>query len=268
MIFRSNLNSVYHFNLTFSIFLKALQKIRLADYIHHVANLLHLDAGQQLEVALLGSPASNLIDILAARLLPPTVSTILTVQTPHISTDTQMAPPPTSIPKLGLTSSPSTSSPSILKPAEPPTKHHCMFPTSSPLPATPPSPGPLVNPFLMVVVAELAIPLDVMPEQTNLPGGLKNYQCQLCTFTHTYRDCMLTHIQKHLNITISCPISRKGFQNATSLRKHSKRPMPPRYWSLRISESDLVIRFSISYRYAMLVVYMPHIRSVIIIVFL
>ena len=38
--------------------------ILLANHIHRIANLLHMDAMQQLEVALLDSPASGLIHLL------------------------------------------------------------------------------------------------------------------------------------------------------------------------------------------------------------
>ena len=44
---------------------QALQKIRLANHIHSLAELLHADAIQQLEVALLGSLAAKLLDVLS-----------------------------------------------------------------------------------------------------------------------------------------------------------------------------------------------------------
>ena len=43
----------------------ALQKICLARHIKSMADLLHADAVQQLEVALLGSPAAQIIDLLS-----------------------------------------------------------------------------------------------------------------------------------------------------------------------------------------------------------
>ena len=96
---------------------------------------------------------------------------------------------------------------------------------SSPLPDNPPSPDLFVKPvsFLTVVVPELAIPPEAMSEQINQQGGVKSYQCQLCTFIHTNRDCMLTPIRKHLNITIGCPMCGKCFQKSASLWKHSKK---------------------------------------------
>ena len=34
---------------------------------------------------------------------------------------------------------------------------------------------------------------------------------------------MLTHIRKHLDLTIGCPICGKGFQNAASIHKHDRK---------------------------------------------
>ena len=42
---------------------QALQKICLANHIRRMADLLHTDAMQQLEVALLSSPVANVIDL-------------------------------------------------------------------------------------------------------------------------------------------------------------------------------------------------------------
>ena len=44
---------------------QVLQKIHLANHIHSMADLLHVDAMQQLKVALLDSPAAGIIDLLA-----------------------------------------------------------------------------------------------------------------------------------------------------------------------------------------------------------
>ena len=43
----------------------APQKIQLASHIHSLAELLHANAMQQLELALLGSPAAKVLDVLA-----------------------------------------------------------------------------------------------------------------------------------------------------------------------------------------------------------
>ena len=73
-----------------------------------------------------------------------------------------------------------------------------------------------------VVVPELTIPADAYPEHLNWPGGHKEYLCHLCTFRHSNLDCILTHIRKHLNITISCPVCSKEYQNVASLHKHGR----------------------------------------------
>ena len=63
----------------------------------------------------------------------------------------------------------------------------------------------------VVVVPELAVLAHVLPEQINCPGGCKDYRCQLCAFQHTNKDCMLMHIQQHLDISIGCPLCSKDF---------------------------------------------------------
>ena len=62
----------------------------------------------------------------------------------------------------------------------------------------PPSPGPSVKStsYPTIVVPELAIPTEALPKQINQPGGVKEYKCQLCTFHHTNKDCILPYIQK------------------------------------------------------------------------
>ena len=107
----------------------------------------------------------------------------------------------------------------------------CIVPTSiqpsdsTSLPSSPPSPGPSNKPisYPILIVPELAIAVEAQPKWLIQPGGGKNYRCQLCAFQHTNRDCMLTHIRKHLDITIGCPVCGKGFQNAASLCKHSRK---------------------------------------------
>ena len=60
-----------YFNLLSSILLnlpsclQALQKINLADHMRWMADLLHAYASQQLEVALLGLPVLEVIDLLS-----------------------------------------------------------------------------------------------------------------------------------------------------------------------------------------------------------
>ena len=50
--------------LTISVFDQALQKIQLVSHIHGLAELLHADAMQQLELVLLGYPAAKVLDVL------------------------------------------------------------------------------------------------------------------------------------------------------------------------------------------------------------
>ena len=57
-----------HSFITPFVCIQALQKIRLANHIHNVAELLHADAMQQLELALMGSPAAKLSDVLSMSL--------------------------------------------------------------------------------------------------------------------------------------------------------------------------------------------------------
>ena len=210
------------------------------DHIHSIADLLHADAVQQLEVTLLGSPVAHLINVLFAGL----GSTTSTPQhqavplTQPIAT-TSASPPPPTVLVIGVTDAPergaveTTATPSGSKATTPlsskemiPSKCQCIFPMPIPKPTMtqgPCSPSHTLPPFPIIVIPELAIPPYAQPEQLNCPGGCKDYQCKLCTFQHTNRDCMLMHICQHLEISISCPMCGKGFQNTASLRKHRKR---------------------------------------------
>ena len=53
-----------HSFITAFVCIQALQKIRLTNHICSLAELLHADAIQQLELALLGSPVAKLLDVL------------------------------------------------------------------------------------------------------------------------------------------------------------------------------------------------------------
>ena len=81
--------SLDHFNFLSSILLnpsfhlQALQKICLANHIRHMADLLQADAVQQLEVALLGSPAAQVVDLLSRGLAQTMSSTSATPAQPH-----------------------------------------------------------------------------------------------------------------------------------------------------------------------------------------
>ena len=220
----------------------------MANHIQSLTELLHANALQQLEVMLLGSPVAHLINILSAGLK----STAATLQ-PHVVhhpcsfTTTLMSAPPSMVVIVGVidvhvtsgTMTTSSGSKGTTLPLYNETtllKCHQFFPTPILQPAMIPRPlSPLCTlplgistPLPKVVVRELAIPSHAQPEWLNHPGGGKEYHCQLCTFHHTNKDCMLTHVHKHLEITISCPMCGKGLQNATFLRNYCKKLMPSR----------------------------------------
>ena len=74
----------------------------------------------------------------------------------------------------------------------------------------------------VIIMPELAIPAKAYPEQINRPDGGKDYLSHLCLFRHSNLDCILTHVRKHLEIVITCPMCGKGYQNVTSLCKHGR----------------------------------------------
>ena len=114
------------------------------------------------------------------------------------------------------------SSPKTSSEIEATSPKHCHI---IPLLISPPTSGSdSLPPQLPVVVnPKLAVLAHALPEQINHPGGCKDYKCQLCAFQHTNRDCMLMHIQQHLEISIRCPMCGKGFQNVAFLCKHGKK---------------------------------------------
>ena len=75
-----------------------------------MADLMHADAIQQLEVALLRSPAAEVMDLLSTGLSKSKPATVTTVQ-PHHHTYTATppapppAPPPASVPVVGVSKS-------------------------------------------------------------------------------------------------------------------------------------------------------------------
>ena len=81
------------------IFFQALQKICLEDHIKRMPELLHANAIQQLEVALPGSPAAQILDLLASGMRQPaSTSQGSVILPPKAYTSTPMAPPPHTIP--------------------------------------------------------------------------------------------------------------------------------------------------------------------------
>ena len=101
--------SLDHFNFFSSILLnssshlQALEKICLANHIRCMAELLHADVVQQLEVALLGSLVAQIVDLLSGGLAQTKSSTSAAPAQPHpqIYTSTPPAPPPSSVLVVG-----------------------------------------------------------------------------------------------------------------------------------------------------------------------
>ena len=59
-----------------------------------------------------------------------------------------------------------------------------------------------------------------LPWMSNKPDRHKDYVCQMCHFSHSNLDSILTHIRKHLNIIVGWPVCSRGYQNVASLWKH------------------------------------------------
>ena len=221
--FLDYLNLFIHL-LNLSSLLQALQKIWLMDHIWQMADLLHADAIQQLEVVLLGSPALEVIDLLSGRLAQVKIVMLSSAQPyPCSYTFTPFAPPSASVPVVGV-SEVVVCGPSHF-PAVPTIKAKSHGETTLPkanLISQSVSAYTVYqfNFFPVVAVPELAIPAEAYPVWLNRPGGGKDYLCHLCHFRHSNLDCILTHIRKHLGITIGCPICCRGYLNATSLHEH------------------------------------------------
>ena len=187
---------------------QALQKICLANHICSLVELLHADAIQQLEVALLGSPAANMLDVLLmATTSQPSCMPLPSKPFCSAATLAMTLVAPPQVPIAGVTQVeglPSTevaiseSRPSPATSSD--TKYYKIMPT--PIPATSSS----IPNLLSIIVPKLVVLTYALPEQINCPGGCK--------------DCMLTHIWEHLEISVGCPMYGKGFQNVPSLLKH------------------------------------------------
>ena len=228
-----------------SVFFQALQKTCLADHIKRMAELLHADAIWQLEVAFLGSPTAHILDLLAAGMRQPALTSQGgVILPPKAYTSTLMVPLLPTIPIVVITGSLPVTSVSFegksvssegnkVTASDSQEISECchIVPTSiqpsdsTSLPSSPPSPGPSNKPtsYPILIFLEVAVLVDSQPEWLSQPSGGKEYRCQLCAFQHTNRHCMLTHIRKYLDITIGCPVCNKGFQNAASLHKHGRK---------------------------------------------
>ena len=138
--------------MLFLLFLQAVQKICLANHIQSIAELLHTDAIQQLEVMLLGSPVACLIDVLLAGLKSTTPTPHQQMVHPSQSLiTTPMSPPPPAIPITGITDALVTSgimttssgSKVTISPSHEemtPSKCQWIFPTPIPKPTMTPRP--------------------------------------------------------------------------------------------------------------------------------
>ena len=167
--------------ITAFVFTQALQKIRLANHIYSLVEFLHGDVIQQLELALLGSPAARLLEVLVMGTQHQIAS----------SYSTSMPSSPPSVPITGImdTEGPvegKASTSKILPPStsadiEAASPKHCqnipvLIPTitsrSSSLPSK----------LSVIVVPELVVLSHALPECTNHPWGCKDYRCQLYAF--------------------------------------------------------------------------------------
>ena len=236
--FLDHSNFIPSISFDLSSHLWALQKIQLASHIRCMADLLHVVAIQQLEVAVLGSPTAQVVNLLAHGLVPSSIVAALAQPCTRAYTSTPLVPPPPSVPIVGVTTTSlelaivSTSGGDKLAP--PKSKlpisdisddlpHHHITPTPidlSSLVSTTSSASDAVLP--VVVVSELAIPAEAYPEWINRPSGGKDYLCCLCPFRHSKLDSILTHVRKHLEVVIVCPICGKVYQNTASLHKYGR----------------------------------------------
>ena len=150
-----------------------------------MADLLHANAIQQLEVMLMGSPVTQVIDLLSEGLAQSSVattSTLVSPPTPHPRSyaSTSLAPPPTSVPVEGISTAIPASSSGVVEPAVPETKENtasdsvpcwCITPTPVELSLfasnTSLLTSPSINMFPNVVVSELAIPAEAYPKWIN-----------------------------------------------------------------------------------------------------
>ena len=198
-----------------------------------MADLLYANAVQQLEVALLGTPLVQVINILTSRLASSPWLDTPSQPHPKTCTSTSPSPHPPSNPIMGMSSiipAPTMAStsatlqsmaPTALEDTDPAlSQHHEIIPT----PIEPSSPNTQWSSetLLVVVVPEFLIWEEAYPEHLNRPGGDKDYLCHLCQFRHSNLDMILMHIRKHLEVVVGCPVCGKGYQNVASFCKHGK----------------------------------------------
>ena len=172
---------------------------------------MHADAIQQLKVALLGSPAAEIMDILSTSL--PTPATVTSTQLdPHTFTATPSAPPPVSVLLEGvseLSASPVMVTAGSFKPdKEIPVTSETTTLVSLSTSAQPSTSSiqPLsTDPATFratVVMSRLAILADAYLKCLNRPGGGNDYLCQVCHVSQTNLDSILMHVSRHLDIIV------------------------------------------------------------------
>ena len=198
-----------------------------------MADLLYAYAMQQLEVALLGVPTVQVINVLASRLASSPWLDPPTQPHPKMYTSTSPSPYPPSVPIMGIFSTfpkpgvastsatPQTMAPAALESTDPEvSQHHQIIPT--PIEPSSLNTEQSSETLPVVVVPELLIPAEAYPEHLNRPGGGKDCLCCLCQFRHSNLDTILMHIRKHLMVVVGCPACRKSYQNVALLCKHGK----------------------------------------------
>ena len=172
-------------SIHYPIFFQALQKINLANHIKSMAELLHAEAILQLEVALLGSPAAHVIDLLVAGCMQLTLALKgNAICPPWAYTSIPVAPPPPTVPIAGVMSSlpveavpidgreamvsdPQEVTPSIISPKCCQIALTPIPSPKSPIPSSSSSsPGPSTKSAIypILVVPELHIPAEAQPK--------------------------------------------------------------------------------------------------------
>ena len=159
---------------------------------------------------------------------------------PQVYTSTPPVSAPTLVPGLGVSGvistalmpsdeSLTTAMESQDVPMSTPKHHHftltLVWSSVSPMPfISSTSSGPFSKSvsYPGVVVPQLTIHAEAYPEHINWPEGGKEYLCHVCTFRHSNLNCILTHVRKHLDITLDHPVHGKGYQNMASLCKHGR----------------------------------------------
>ena len=153
--------------------------------------------------------------------------------------------PTPSVPILGVTettepmevkaSTSKMSPPTTLVSIEIASSKHCRI-IPMPIPATTSRASSSPSKLLLVVMPKLAVLAHGLPEWINCPGGHKDYKCQLCDFQHTNKDCMLTHIQQHLEILIGRPMCTKVFKMWLPSINTGERYIQSTSWKWQMSE--------------------------------